>query len=134
MRLYGQRWVYRIGNQTVTIDNGFSWSFWGQERMLVNDEAIHTTDGYMVPSRSYQEGWLTPLGDGMLHVSLTSGILSIFCKARLDENRLLPDECFVTIWSGEKGSWPENSSWKPIQPSHGIRVIAPRRFKTPSEG
>ncbi len=134
MKLYGQRWVYRIGNQTVTVDNGFSWTFWGQERMLVNDEAAHETDGFMVQSRSYQEGWLTPVGDAMLRVSLTSGIFSIICEARLDENRLLPDECFVTAWQGEKGSWPDNSSWKPVQPGRSIRVIAPRPLNLPSKG
>ena len=127
MKLYGQRWVYRIGNQTVTIDNGFSWSFWGQERMLINDEAAHVTDGYMVLSRAYQEGWLTLVGDSMLHVTLTSGVLSIFCEARIGENRLQPDECFVTAWSGEKGHWPDNLIWKPINPAHGIRVIAQKR-------
>lgn len=134
MKLYGQRWVYRIGNQTVTVDNAYSWSMWGQERMLVNDETAHSERGSMVFSRNFQEEWLTALGEGMVRVSITGAVVSMVCETTLDGNRLIPDECFVTVWNGDGTNWPEDSMWKPIKPSHAIRIFRPALLKSPTKG
>lgn len=134
MRLHGQRWIYRIGNQTVTVDNAFSWSLWGQERMLVNDEVAHSASGTMVYSRQFDEEWLTPVGEGTVQVRITGGLVSLICETTLDGNRLFPDECFVTAWNGPRNNWPENSMWKPVTPSHAIRIFKPAPLKAFSKG
>ena len=134
MKLYGQRWVYRIGNQTVTVDNAYSWSMWGLERMLVNDETAHSASGSMVFSRKFQEEWLSSLGEGMVRVSIKGGLTSMICETTLDGNRLLPDECFVTVWNGDEKNWPENSTWKPTEPGHAIRIFRPVPLKSPTKG
>ncbi|KQM90075.1 MULTISPECIES: hypothetical protein [Sphingomonas] len=47
MRLIGQRWEFQIGNTVIQVDNAFSWTLWGQERMLVNGEQVHASSGRM---------------------------------------------------------------------------------------
>ncbi len=64
MRLIGQRWEFQIGNTVIQVDNAFSWTLWGQERMLVNGEQVHASSGRMRFSQKYQEPWLTSFGDG----------------------------------------------------------------------
>lgn len=59
MRLIGQRWEFQIGNMTVKVDNAFSWTMWGQERMLVNDAVTHSSGGRWRLSQKYQEPWLS---------------------------------------------------------------------------
>lgn len=41
--MLGQRWVYRVGNSVVCVDNGFAWIGWAQERMVVNDETVQSS-------------------------------------------------------------------------------------------
>ena len=45
MKLYGERWVYRIGNSVIEVDNGFAWRGFAQERMVVNGETVQSNEG-----------------------------------------------------------------------------------------
>ncbi len=83
MRLIGQRWEFQIGNTMVEVDNAYSWTLWGQERLLVNGEQVHASNGRMRFSQKYREPWLTPFGDGELKVWLRSTATQIRCSASL---------------------------------------------------
>lgn len=48
MRLIGQRWEFQIGNTMVEVHNAYSWTLWGQERLLVNGEQVHASNGRTV--------------------------------------------------------------------------------------
>ncbi len=114
MRLHGQRWVYRIGNSVVCIDNGFSWVGWAQERMVVNDETVQSSDGWFRLRQDYFEPWIVPGGEGVLRVKLVAGMMRISCSADLDSQPLDPVEILEATWSGSKKAWPPADAWTPV--------------------
>jgi hypothetical protein len=124
MRLHGQRWVFQIGNSTVKIDNAFtwSWSMWGQERMIVNDELLHTASGTAF-SRTFIEPWLTPDGDGTLEVHIYGGLMSLICEAKLDGRRLEPEACHSATWSGDHNHWPAEEVWEERPARHKVSFL-----------
>ncbi|WP_368933543.1 hypothetical protein [Brevundimonas naejangsanensis] len=113
--LLGQRWLYRIGNSIVCIDNAFAWTGWGQERMRVNDEVVQESRGWLKPSQTFAEPWLTRIGDDQLSILLVSGVMSVHCMAELGGALLEPEERLAARWSGSRGSWPEESDWRPAR-------------------
>jgi hypothetical protein len=119
MRLIGQRWEFRIGNAVVKVDNAYSWSLWGQERMLVNDEEVHSSSGWMRFSQKYQEPWLTPLGEGELRIWLRGGSSSVLCNAFLDEKAVPASAIYSSIWRGPALSWPDEMEWQAQPPGPG---------------
>lgn len=128
MKMLGQRWIYRVGNSVVCIDNAFAWIGWSQERMVVNDETVQSSDGWWRMRQDYFEPWIIPGGEGVLTVKLVSEMLSIACSADLDGQPLKASETSKAEWSGPKGSWPDEAEWKPIEPyktgrTTGIRPI-----------
>ncbi|MCH4269100.1 MAG: hypothetical protein LKF80_11915 [Brevundimonas sp.] len=110
--LIGQRWLYRIGNSTVCVDNAFAWSGWGQERLLVNEEAVQQSSGWFQPSQTFAEPWLTRFGDDELAVRLIGRIMSVQCDAVLAGVPLKPDERLATRWRGPRGGWPDGADWR----------------------
>lgn len=110
MKLHGQRWLYRIGNAEVVVDNAFSWWGWGQERWLINNEIIGQTKGWFVLKRSFAEPWLTYLGDSILAADLRARPVSVECRVTLDGELLDPDAIFKASWFG-RGAWPTADNW-----------------------
>lgn len=119
MKLYGQRWEFRIGNTLVKVDNAFSWSLWGQERMLVNDEVAHASGGRWRFSQKYREPWLSQHGEGELKVWLRSTSTGIRCTALLNGEEVAPDAILEASWRGSAQSWPQESEWRPQDPRRG---------------
>ena len=113
--MHGQRWVYRIGNSVVCIDNGFAWIGWAQERMVVNDETVQSSDGWWRMRQDYFEPWIVPGGDGVLRVTLVAGMWSINCSADLDGAPLEAVETLKATWSGPTGTWPDDAAWVPAR-------------------
>ncbi len=113
--MLGQRWTYRIGNSVIRIDNGFAWIGWAQERMIVNDETVQSSDGWFRTRQDYFEPWIVPGGEGLLTIKLVSGLMSIHCSASLDDAPLEPAETFNAKWSGPKRSWPGETEWLPAE-------------------
>ena len=111
MHLIGQRWEYRIGNNIVMVDNAYTYSMWGQERLLVNGEEAQVSGSWLRLVQSYREPWLTQLGEGELRVRLHSGIGSIRCKAWLDGELIEPEEIYDSGWHGPAYSWPDEDWW-----------------------
>lgn len=124
MKMLGQRWVYRVGNSVVCIDNGFAWIGWAQERMVVNDETVQSSEGWFRLRQDYLEPWIVPGGEGVLTVKLISEMLGIACHADLDGQPLEPAETLKSKWSGPKRSWPTATEWIPVEPQ-GTVVIRP---------
>ena len=118
MHLIGQRWEFRIGNSIVKVDNAFSWSLWGQERMLVNEEAVQKSGGRLRHSQTFKEPWLTMLGEGELRVRLL-GKARLYCTATLDGEEVPAHEIFEARWRGPAHSWPDEAEWKPQEPGKG---------------
>lgn len=112
MKMLGQRWEYRVGNSVVKVDNGFSWSMWGQERLIVNDEIAHSSSGWMRFGQKYTEPWLTMLGEEELRVVMRSRMLSILCQVSLGETQLEPHACLTAAWTGKARVWPEEAEWQ----------------------
>jgi len=119
-RLHAQRWVYHLGNSTLIVDNAFSWSGWGQERMIVNEETVKQASSWFVVSRSFSEPWLSPNGEGEVVVQIMSGILSLTCETRLNSERLEPEACYSTSWQGDRGHWPNDIPWQERPIRHAI--------------
>lgn len=119
MRLMGQRWEFRIGNAVVKVDNAFSWSLWGQERMLVNDEEVHSSSGRMRFSQKYQEPWLTSLGEGELKIWLRGGSSGVCCTAFLDGEAVPATEIYESVWRGPALGWPDEVEWQMQPPGRG---------------
>ena len=113
MRMYGQRWFYRVGNTEVIVDNAFSWLGWAQERWLINGEVIRETGGWFNIRRSFHEPWLTPLGDGFLTANLRSRLSRVECVLMLDGEAVDHDALFEASWH-PKGSWPSADDWKEV--------------------
>jgi hypothetical protein len=113
MKLIGQRWRYRVGNSRVDVDNAFSWSLWGQERMLVNGETMHRSGGHLRLFQSYKEPWLSALGEGELRVSLKAVLQGIACVATLDGETIEPEALFECRWKGGAHDWPAEEEWQP---------------------
>ena len=111
MRFYGQRWVYLIGNTIVKVDNAFALNLWTQERLLVNEEPAQESAGWARFFQRYQEPWLTPIGEGELHVTLRSQGAGIGCIATLDGRILEPEAKHQASWRGPARSWPEEAEW-----------------------
>lgn len=114
MGMHGQRWVYRIGNSVVAVDNGFAWIGWAQERMVVNGETAQETEGWFRTRQDYFEPWIVPGGEGVLTVRLVAGLMRVNCSAELDGRAIDPVETLETRWSGPRGSWPEDADWSPV--------------------
>jgi hypothetical protein len=119
MRLIGQRWEFQIGNTVIQVDNAFSWTLWGQERMLVNGEQVHASSGRMRFSQKYQEPWLTSFGDGELKVWLRSTTTKLRCSASLDGEPIPTTVMYAKNWQGLAGSWPKEEEWQKQQPGGG---------------
>ena len=120
MKLIGQRWRYRVGNSQVDVDNGFSWSLRGQERLSINGAVVRKTGGRLRLFQRYAEPWLTPLGDGQLSVVLRARRLGIACMVTLDGEPVEPEQLFEVRWAGTGGDWPEESAWQPVVASTWI--------------
>lgn len=114
MKLIGQRWIYRLGNSTVVIDNAFSWIGWSQERMIVNDETVQSSQGWLRTRHNYLEPWIVPGGEGLLTIRMAAVMLTVECSAELDGVSLEPTEALEARWSGPKRSWPEATEWRPV--------------------
>lgn len=113
MKLYGQRWLYRVGNAEVAVDNAFSWWGWAQERWLINGEFIRETGGWFTIRRSFAEPWLTTLGEGVLSAELRSRLNGLDCSVTLDGEAVPHDTLFEAEWHGKK-SWPAAEDWKEV--------------------
>lgn len=135
MKLHGQRWVFRIGNSTVKVDNAFSfsWSMWGQERMIVNDEVLYISSGARF-SQTFTEPWLTPDGESTLEVTLYGGLMSLICEAKLDGRRLEPEACYSASWTSGRNHWPAEDAWEERPVRHKIGFIHRRNRKAPPKG
>lgn len=103
----------------VKVDNGFSWSLWTQERLLINDEIAKSSSGWGRFFQKYSEPWLTPLGDGELTIALKSTSRHIRCVATLDAEPIEAEQILEASWRGAAGSWPEEAQWKPQDPKGG---------------
>jgi hypothetical protein len=121
VRIHGQRWLFRIGNSVVKVDNAFSWTTWTQERLIVNDEVVRQTSGWMRIRQTFTEPWLTMLGEEELRVKLVSRASAIACAATLGEAPLEPDERLSTSWNGGTLSWPAEEGWQPDSERSGGR-------------
>ena len=113
MKIYGQRWLYRIGNTEVAVDNAFSLWGWAQERWLINGEVIRETGGWFALKRSFAEPWLTTLGEGTLAAELRSRLTGVDCSVTLDGEAIPHDTLFEAEWTGRK-SWPAAGDWKEV--------------------
>lgn len=113
MKLHGQRWLYRVGNAEVVVENAFSWWGWAQERWLVNGDVVRETGGWFALRRSHREPWLTPLGDGVLTAELRARTGSVECVVMLDGERLPPDALFEASWAGRR-AWPAADQWAEV--------------------
>ena len=111
MKMHGQRWVYQIGNNVVYIDNAFAWIGWTQERMVINDETVQSTDGWFRARQDYLEPWIVPGGEGLLTVKLAARMIDVACFADLDGQSLVPMQMLKSKWSGPKWSWPVEAEW-----------------------
>lgn len=112
MRILGQRWTYRIGNTLVEVDNAFSWSMWGQERMIVNGEVVQQSSGGMRFHQQYKEPWLTATGEGELKIELKARGMGIACAATLDGEHVYPEATATARWRGPRHSWPDADDWE----------------------
>ncbi len=133
-RLLGQRWVYRLGNSTLIIDNAFSWTLWGQERMIINDETVKEASGWMTVSRSFAEPWLTSDGETEIRVAVMGGVMSLTCETLLNGQRLNPEACFSARWEGERHSWPANQLWEERPVRHAIAFTRSRKAQSSPKG
>jgi hypothetical protein len=115
MKLLGQRWVFQIGNSVVCIDNAFAWIGWAQERMVINDEIVQSTDGWFRLRQDYLEPWIVPGGEGLLTVKMVARMMDVACSADLDGQPLVPVQMLKAKWSGPKRSWPEEAEWAPAK-------------------
>jgi hypothetical protein len=113
VKLHGQRWLYRLGNAEIAVENAFSWWGWAQERWLINGDVIHETGGWFAIRRAFNEPWLTPLGDGTLAVELRSRPTGVDCSVMLDGEALKHDALFETSWRGRR-RWPTADDWKEV--------------------
>lgn len=111
MKLHGQRWRYRIGNSEVDVDNAFSWFDWAQERFKVNGEVVKATGQWFAFRRSFDEPWLTPIGEGELSVRMRSTTVGVDCEVELDGEAIEAEQLFEATWRG-KGSWPVDADWR----------------------
>jgi len=109
---FGQRWTFQIGNSLIKIDNAYSSSGWGQERLIINDEQVRATEGMNRSKQDYFEPWLTTVGETELVVQLKSGLFSIHCSAFIDGTEVEFDKQYLAEWSGENGAWPPEAVWK----------------------
>lgn len=113
MKIHGQRWLYRVGNAEVIVDNAFTWLGWGQERWVINGEIIRATAGWFAFKRYFDEPWLTPLGEGMLAAELRSQMAGIACVVTLDGEVQPHDATFEATWTG-RGAWPADAAWTQV--------------------
>lgn len=125
MKIHGQRWLYRVGNAEVIVDNAFSWIGWGQERWVINGETVRATAGWFVFRRTFDEPWLTPLGEGMLAAALRSQMTGIACVVTLDGEAQPCDALFEATWSG-RGAWPESAAWTQVDSFAIFDAVTPR--------
>ena len=125
MKLQGQRWLYRLGNAEVVVENAFSWEGWAQERWLINGEVAGETGGWLVTRRSFDEPWLTPLGDGVLAVEMRSRLLTVECRVTLDGVTIEPDALFEGRWHG-KGVWPAADQWTAVPRFSVLKLLGLR--------
>jgi hypothetical protein len=135
MKIHGQRWLYRVGNAEVIVDNAFSWWGWGQERWLINGEIIREAAGWFAPKRSFDEPWLTPLGDGILAAELRAKIASVECLVTLDGEAQPDDARLEASWSG-RGVWPADEAWTEVENFSIFNALKSRgriRRKTPAD-
>ncbi len=114
MKLHGQRWLYRVGNAEVCVDNAFSWLGWTQERWVINGEVARATGGWWVSRRSFEEPWLTPLGDGVLTAELRAKTDYVACRLLLDGVVCEHDALFEASWYG-RGGWPDADAWTEVR-------------------
>lgn len=124
MQMICQRWTYRVGNSTVTVDNAFNWLGWAQERLRVNDETAQDSRGLFRTRQSYAEPWLTMIGEGELSVCISALVMSIQCELRLNGDLIAPEAYLATRWSGPKNSWPAEEDWRPAQ--RGDFIVVPK--------
>jgi hypothetical protein len=113
LKLHGQRWLYRLGNAEIVVENAFSWWGWAQERWLINGDVINETGGWFEIQRVFDEPWLTPLGDGMLAVEMRSRFTGVDCSVTLDGAPLEHGALFEANWRGRR-IWPAADDWEEV--------------------
>jgi len=111
MKMLGQRWHYRIGNNFVNVDNAFSWLGWAQERLIINDEFVQQAGAWFGMRRSFDEAWLSSIDDAELNVKMISTISGIACKVKMSGKTIEPEELFSVSWTGLRGLWPPEQDW-----------------------
>ncbi len=111
MRFHGQRWRHRVGNSVVNVDNAFSWMGWAQERMMVNDEVVQQAGQWFAMRRSFDEPWLTLIGDDVLKVKLRSTLSGLTCGAEVSGEAIKPEALFQVSWTGVRGDWLPEQNW-----------------------
>ncbi|RNJ62733.1 MAG: hypothetical protein EDM03_08750 [Porphyrobacter sp. IPPAS B-1204] len=122
MKLHGQRWLYRLGNAEIVVENAFSWWGWAQERWLINDDIVREAGDWFKVRRVFDEPWLTPVSDGLLAVEMRSRFTGVDCWVTLDGEALEPHAVFEANWGGKR-SWPASEDWKEVADSLIFNVL-----------
>ena len=113
MYLIGQAWIYRVGNSLVRVENGFAWSGWTQERLIVNEEPVRTAGAWFGMSRDFTEDWLTPTGEGELALRMRSRMHGVSCQALLEGVEIEPEAFQQARWRGGRNAWAPAEAWTP---------------------
>lgn len=120
MRLIGQRWRYCVGNAKIDVDHAFSWTFWSQDRLRVDERTVLSSGARWRPLKLWTQPWLTPVGEGTFAVTLRSRVLGMACSAELDGQDLTPDAIYEARWFSEPYGWPPEEYWKECESGEKI--------------
>lgn len=129
MRVNGQRWVFEVGNNTVTVENAWVWYGYSQERVRLNDEIVYERKGwgYLVVSAVI----LTTVELLDRAYGVTMGITVqndrpvIFCRLITENETIEPVAVWKARWSTKDMLWPDDPD--PLGLDEGERSVWQRQ-------
>lgn len=106
MRLRGKRWISTINGRPVRVENAWSFSFWAQERVVLDGLPVARTGEIGALDRTFRLSAPETGLPAALHVTLYAGLFKVHCQVWLGGARLTPDAVETGIWRAPRGRWP----------------------------
>ncbi len=107
MQHRGKRWIYRVEDRELRVENAWKFSFWAQERVLLENQIVASAGEYGAIERRFE---LAPDQTGLSHplnILITSGFLGLVCVVTYGAKTLTPVHVEHGRWWGPNGTWPE---------------------------
>ena len=116
MRVKGQRWEFRIGNNQLIVENASHWSGYSQERVRLNDAIISKREGWgwvVISKTILAEFDLLDVPHAVVvgvSVNATKTDAFIYARVITEDHVYEPETMTEARWDTKTYLWPPDPS------------------------